>query len=408
MNLILRKYLFALVALTCPFIHASDATKSPTPFQIYAGYSRLSNSFNGVRGFHQPLNGMNAGLAFPEWHHLRIKLDYSQFHGTNLGDPQHAFFIMSGGQYGGTFHRERLYVEAMAGEGALNGTWFSTDNAGYNHGNTGTIASFAEFAGGGIDTPIGSHTAFRLEGGMQHSNFVPVNPLVKGGTPYHLAGIPNYFGRLSAGVVWIPRVGSATLSRSKPAPRHPETEVIFESLNSLGHIHLFADDWHSYLNVGVIEYDRHSWGRAVGADVDYSAEFFPIIILRQPSKTDIWGNRLSQTRETIPGIGILPVGVRLIWFRHSQIKPFYSVKAGMTAYTKKAFSRYASYQDFALDQSVGIQFRLNDRTDLRTAFGFLHQSNGFIVPSNPGLDEMNWSAGLSYHLGRSRPPERSR
>ena len=78
----------------------------------------------------------------------------------------------------------------------------------------------------------------------------------------------------------------------------------------------------------------------------------------------------------------------------------YVIKAGMTAYTNKAFSQYSSYQDFALDQSIGIQFRLNDCVDFRTGFGFFHQSNGFVVPSNPGLDEMNWNTGLSYHFGR--------
>ena len=398
-----KSYLL-LLALACPSIHAVDPPKGPPPFQIYAGYTWLSNSFNGVPGFHQPLNGMYAGVAFPEWHHLRIKLDYSMYRGNNLGDPQHAFFIMSGGQYGGTFHRERFYVEALAGESALNGTWFSTANSGFKNGNTGTIASFAEFLGGGIDTPIGLHTAFRVEGGMQHSNFDPVTPLSTGAVPYRLAGIPDYFGRISAGVVWIPRLGSEIVLPSQTAPRRPvESEVVFESLNSVGHIHLFSDDWYSYLNFGAIEYDRHSWGRVIGADVDYSAEFLPIIILRQPSKTDIWGDRLSRSYETIPGIGILPIGARLIWFDHARVKPFYDIKAGMTAYTQKAFSRYASYEDFALDQNVGVQFRLNDRIDFRTAFGFFHQSNGFIVPGNPGLDEMNWITGLSYHLGRLHP-----
>jgi Lipid A 3-O-deacylase (PagL) len=93
----------------------------------------------------------------------------------------------------------------------------------------------------------------------------------------------------------------------------------------------------------------------------------------------------------------------LIWFDHAPVKPFYSIKAGMTAYTQKAFSRYATYQNFALDQNVGVQFRMNDRIDFRTAFGFFHQSNGFVVPSNPGLDEMNWNTGFSYHLGRLHP-----
>jgi len=396
----MRTHYFLLLAFICPSINAAAPGTPHPPFQIYAGYSWLSNSFNGVSGSQQPLNGMNAGLAFPQWHHLRIKLDYSMFRGNNLGDPQHAFFILSGGQYEATFHRERFYAEALAGEGSVNGTWFGTANSGYKNGNTGTIASFAEFLGGGIDTPIGLHTAFRLEGGIQHSNFDPITPLSQGAQPYHLAGIPDYFGRFSAGMVWIPRLGSE--SPSQPASRHPvESEVVFESLNSFGHIHLFSDAWYSYLNLGGIEYDRHSWGRVIGADVDYSAEFLPVVILRQPSKTDIWGDRLSQSYETVPGIGVLPIGVRLIWFDDARVKPYYVIKAGMTGYTQKAFSQYASYQDFALDQSLGIQFRLNDRFDFRAAFGFFHQSNGFVVPSNPGLDEMNWNTGLSYHLGRS-------
>ncbi len=158
--------------------------------------------------------------------------------------------------------------------------------------------------------------------------------------PHHLAyKIPDYFKASPPHVVWIPRLGSEILLPSQTAPRRPvETEVVFENLNSLGHIHLFSNASYSYLNLGAIEYDRHSWGKVIGADVDYSAEFLPIIILRQPSKTDIWGNRLSQSYETISGIGILPVGVRLLWFDHASVKPFYDIKAGMIAYTKKAFS----------------------------------------------------------------------
>src|SRR3954471_21410541 len=98
----MRKLLLLIIALTCPSIvaAATDPPRQPPPFQIYAGYTRLSNSFNGVPGSRQPLNGTYAGVAFPEWHHLRIKVDYSQYWGSNLGAPQNGFFIMSGGQYG--------------------------------------------------------------------------------------------------------------------------------------------------------------------------------------------------------------------------------------------------------------------------------------------------------------------
>ena len=395
------RYLLLLV-LFCPSAGAAATSDSSPPFQVYAGYSWLSNSFNGAPGAHQALNGWNAGLAFPDWHHLRFKLDYSMYRGNNLGNPQHAFFMMGGGQYEANIHRERIFAQALVGEGGLNGAWYKPDTADYKNGNTGSIASLAEFLGGGVDTPIGLHAAVRVEGGVQHSMFDPIEPTSLGSTPYHLAGIPTYFGRLSAGIVWFPELRSAIRPSLPPSSHEPvESELIFESLNSFGHFHMLANSWWSNLYTGGIEYDRHSWGEFLGARVDYSAEIMPVLILRQPSKTDIWGNPLTTARENVPGIGIFPIGMRLLWRDGSRFKPFFIAKGGMTGYTKKAFSQDASYENFSLDYRIGMQFRLNNRTDFRTGFGVLHQSNGFVVPSNPGLDEMNWSAGLSYRLGRA-------
>ncbi len=324
-------------------------------------------------------------------------MDYSMYRGMNLGDPQHAFAILGGGQYEANFHRERFYAVALAGEAGMNGTWFKPDVGRYQNGNTGMRASFEEFLGGGVDTAMSAHTAFRIEGGVQHSNFDPIT-MLPSGTPYHLEGIPNYFGRISAGIVWIPRLGSSTQA---PVSHEPvESEIIFEGMNSVGHFHIFANSWWSYLTTAGVEYDRHSWGKLAGAQVDYAAEILPAVILRQPSKTDEFGNRKAKTFETVPGVAVLPIGVRLLWNDGGHVKPYYEIKGGMSGYTKKAFSQDASYENFALDQSLGLQLRVTERTDFRAGFGVFHQSNGFVVPSNPGLDEMNWNVGISYHLGR--------
>src|SRR5947209_18555251 len=48
---------------------------------------------------------------------------------------------------------------------------------------------------------------------------------------------------------------------SSAAHKGPESELIFEGLGSFGHFHVFAYSWWSYLDVGGIEYDRHSWDR---------------------------------------------------------------------------------------------------------------------------------------------------
>jgi hypothetical protein len=67
-----------ILALFCSAGAVAQTETSP-PFQIYGGYSWLSNSFNGVPGSRQPLNDWNAGAAFPQWHHLRFKIDYSMY-----------------------------------------------------------------------------------------------------------------------------------------------------------------------------------------------------------------------------------------------------------------------------------------------------------------------------------------
>jgi hypothetical protein len=43
------------------------------------------------------------------------------------------------------------------------------------------------------------------------------------------------------------------------------------------------------------------------------------------------------------------------------------------------------------------------KVDLRLGlFGDFHFSNAYMVPINPGIDVMNASMGLTYHLDRDR------
>jgi len=85
----------------------------PRTLQIYGGYTFLSNTINGVPGSRQPLNGWDAAVAFPAWHNLRFKIDTYAYRGTNLGAPQHPFFIMGGGQYTWRVRRESVFVEGL-------------------------------------------------------------------------------------------------------------------------------------------------------------------------------------------------------------------------------------------------------------------------------------------------------
>jgi hypothetical protein len=185
--------LFSLIALLCLSSALYAQSEAHARYQIFGGYSFLSNSLDGVTGSHHPLNGWDASLAFPSWHSLRFKMDVAAYRGTNLGAPQHPYFIMGGGQYTWRIGRESVYAQALMGTGGANKTW-AANNA------IGETASFVTFAGGGLDTPLARHIAFRVDGGYQYSYFSLQTPVLL--IPYRIPGLPTNFGRISSGLVW--------------------------------------------------------------------------------------------------------------------------------------------------------------------------------------------------------------
>jgi hypothetical protein len=181
--------------------------------------------------------------------------------------------------------------------------------------------------------------------------------------------------------------------------RPVESELIVEGLASYGHYKIFASGSDCKLYTGGVEYDRHSWGRFLGARVDYVAEFLPLVLLDAPLTQDIWGTPTSPDRHIVPGLGFSPIGFRMLWRSHKAIKPYLTAKGGMLAFPQKVLSQKATYVDFSLQDSMGVQTRLTDRLDLRLGLlGDFHFSNDFMVPVNPGLDVMNATLGLSYHF----------
>ncbi len=183
-------YLVALLFLS-PALFGQPET--PARYQIYGGYSYFSNSFNGVPGSRQPLNGWDASVGFFSWHNLRFKVDTYAYRGTNLGAPQRPLFIMGGGQYGWRIKRESVFVEALLGEAGLNHNWGANQAL-------GQTASLSTLAGGGLDTPLSRRISFRVSGGMQYTYFTLGGPQIA--YPYRLPGMPTNFTRISSGLVW--------------------------------------------------------------------------------------------------------------------------------------------------------------------------------------------------------------
>jgi hypothetical protein len=74
------------------------------------------------------------------------------------------------------------------------------------------------------------------------------------------------------------------------------------------------------------------------------------------------------------------------------------LKGGVVGYTQKALSPDGAYLNFTLQEAAGAELRLTHAWEIRLGAGDFHFSNARQVPSNPGLDDMMYTVGLSYHL----------
>ncbi len=191
------RLLFRLLCLAALLLSVSAAdaqTAIVSRYQMYGGYSYLSNSLNGVSGHEHALNGWDFGFAIPPWHDLRFKLAAFGYRGVSQGAAEHPYFVMGGGQYGRNFGREGAFVEALGGVGNVNKNWGA-------NGTVGDSASFSAILGGGLDTPVSAHFAIRVEGDYQYAYFQQTAQIVKG-VHYYVPGLPTNFARFSTGLVW--------------------------------------------------------------------------------------------------------------------------------------------------------------------------------------------------------------
>lgn len=196
------------------------------------------------------------------------------------------------------------------------------------------------------------------------------------------------------------------VTQEKPkTPVEPiESELIVEALYSYGNYKIFASGWDMKLFTAGVEYDRHSWGYFLKARVDYVGEFLPFVLLDKPVNVDIWGYPVpypagKYNREYVPGIGISPIGFRMMWRDKKAIKPYLEAKGGVLLFSQKAPSSESSYVNFSLQSATGVQVKMNERWGLRLGlFSDFHFSDAFVVPVNPGLDVMNANLGIVYHF----------
>ena len=201
-----------------------------------------------------------------------------------------------------------------------------------------------------------------------------------------------------------PDLASASETTQDPKPRKhtPESEIAVEGMVSYGNWEVFAAGIDEHLYAAGFEYDRHSWGEFAGAQMDYAADFMPLVLLQEPRTLNPYGVRRSRPGDDVilHGLAFSPIGLRMEWRPTKAFKPYFTVMGGAIGFTKKALSPDSSYFDFTLHESIGFYMKMSKQVDMRFGlFGDFHFSNAYITSYNPGLDNMNSQIGVSYHFG---------
>jgi hypothetical protein len=193
-----------------------------------------------------------------------------------------------------------------------------------------------------------------------------------------------------------------TPQNPKPRKHTPESEIAVEGMVSYGNWQIFAAGSDEHLYTAGFEYDRHSWGEFLHAQMDYAADFQPLVLLKEPAVLNAYGVRRSKPGDYVilHGLAFSPIGLRMEWRPTKAFKPYFTVMGGAIGFTKKALSPDASYYDFTLHESIGFYMKMSKKVDMRFGlFGDFHFSNAYITSFNPGLDNMNSELAVSYHFG---------
>lgn len=188
------------------------------------------------------------------------------------------------------------------------------------------------------------------------------------------------------------------------ATRHsPDQEITTAGMISYGNYRVFGAAPRANVYSAGIEYDRNTWGHHFKAQVDYVVEILPVAILSQPKVENFWGGAESPDNVLVPGFGFTPFGFRMMWRSNCRVKPYMMGKAGGIIFSQPALSPQSSRLNFNFQGEFGVELPLSRTMELRLIpMEYFHVSNGYLVDSNPGMDQLAGKFGISYRFGGTR------
>ncbi len=118
--------------------------------------------------------------------------------------------------------------------------------------------------------------------------------------------------------------------------------------------------------------------------ISYSGELMPAAVLFEPS-------------HAVYGFAVTPLGFTADFARGHRVYPFVETNEGIIASSEPIPINVpgATGLNFLIDFGGGVRIKTGQRHAISLGYKFLHISNGFTTPVNPGVDNNVFYAGYS-------------
>jgi hypothetical protein len=141
--------------------------------------------------------------------------------------------------------------------------------------------------------------------------------------------------------------------------------------------------------MGAFEYSYRCW-TSHGVATSFSFNMLPAAILLQPRETS--------PAHAVYGFGVSPIGFTFEPARRHTFQPFFELRGGIIASAERIPENVtdATALNFLIDFGGGVQWKMAESRALDFGYKFLHISNAFTTPVNPGVDNNIFYIGVSF------------
>lgn len=144
------------------------------------------------------------------------------------------------------------------------------------------------------------------------------------------------------------------------------------------------------------------YGRVLAASktvaFEWTIDAVPLAVLANDRFTVVpsgSGFVVTQTRESVYGWGIAPIGLKFNFRRNRRVQPFGQATGGFLYFNEDVPVAGAARFNFTYDFSGGIQIVNSNRRAFTFGYKYEHISNGYRATINPGVDVQMIFVGFS-------------